>query len=185
MTNKEICTKAVAAYYVANPDVRTFGWVCDPTEEGIAILDTEHGKVCLRRIDKEPGYEVVNKKINGQAEAKKPEVVVNNYAQSIHIGESKFDGGLAGLIGYNLLAIIITVCTFGLAYPWMLCMIQRWETRHTIIDGHRLRFNGTGGQLIGKWIVWLLLTLVTVGIYSLWLPIRIKQWTVKHTSIEA
>ncbi len=184
MTNKEICIKAVSAYYLANPNVETFGWICDPTEDGIAILDTEYGKVYLRRIDKEPGYEIV-KTMDDPEHEKKPEVVVNNYAQSLHIGESKFDGGLAGLIGYNILAIIGTVFTFGLAYPWMLCMLQRWETRHTVIDGHRLRFDGTGGQLIGKWLAWILLSLVTFGIYLLWLPIRIKQWTVKHTSIEA
>lgn len=95
--------------------------------------------------------------------------------------ESRFDGGLLSLICHNILATLGTVLTLGIAYPWMLCMLMRWETRHTIIDGHRLRFDGTGGQLIGKWIVWLLLTIVTIGIYAFWLPIRVKQWTVKHT----
>ena len=64
-------------------------------------------------------------------------------------------------------------------------MLTRWETRHTIIDGHRLRFNGTGGQLIGKWIVWILLCIITLGIYAFWLPIRLKQWQIKHTTMEA
>lgn len=107
------------------------------------------------------------------------------HVQPLHNGESKFDGGLAGLIGYSILAALGTIFTLGIAYPWMLCMLTRWETRHTVINGHRLRFDGTGGQLIGKWIVWLLLSVITLGIYLLWLPIRIKQWTVKHTFIEA
>ena len=115
------------------------------------------------------------------------QTVINNYAYAAptHMAESRFDGGLAGLIGYNILAFLGTLLTFGLAYPWMLCMLTRWETRHTVISGHRLCFNGTGGQLIGKWIVWLFLCIITLGIYALWLPIRIKQWTVKHTFIEA
>ena len=113
------------------------------------------------------------------------QVVIHNYVPSFHQGESRFDGGLAGLIGYNILATLGTLLTFGLAYPWMLCMLTRWETRHTIIDGHRLRFNGTGGQLIGKWIVWILLCIITLGIYTFWLPIRLKQWQVKHTTMEA
>lgn len=112
--------------------------------------------------------------------------MTNVYVQvSPGTAESRFDGGLAGLLGYNLLAIIGTVLTLGIAYPWMMCMLVRWETRHTVINGHRLRFDGTGGQLIGKWLVWLLLIIVTLGIYSLWIPIRIKQWTVKHTRMES
>lgn len=112
-------------------------------------------------------------------------VVYSSTPPSLRIGESKFDGGLAGLVGYNILAILVTVITLGIAYPWMLCMLTRWETRHTVIDGHRLHFNGTGGQLIGKWLLWLFLSIITVGIYLFWLPIRVKQWTIKHTTFEA
>ena len=112
-------------------------------------------------------------------------VTVNNYyTRPLHVEESCFDGGLGGLIGYSILATLGIAFTFGLAYPWMLCMLARWETRHTVINGHRLRFDGTGGQLIGKWIVWMLLTVITLGIYGLWLPIRIRQWKTKHTSME-
>lgn len=100
-------------------------------------------------------------------------------------GESRFDGGLGGLLGYRFLAALGTLFTLGLAFPWMVCMLLRWEYRHTVISGHRLRFDGTGGQLFGKWFVWMLLTIITIGIYAFWLPIRMKQWTVKHTFIEA
>jgi len=110
-------------------------------------------------------------------------VVIHQYPSVPRLGESKFDGGLFGLLGCYLLILVGTVLTLGLAYPWLLCMLKRWEARHTSIDGHRLFFNGTGMQLIGKWIVWLLLSIITLGIYLLWLPIRIKQWTIKHTTI--
>jgi uncharacterized membrane protein YjgN (DUF898 family) len=61
-------------------------------------------------------------------------------------------------------------------------MIYGWETRHTVINGKRLKFDGTGLQLLGSWIKWLLLSIITLGIYALWVPIKIKAWTTKHTS---
>ena len=95
--------------------------------------------------------------------------------------ESKFTGSLLGLIGINLLQALIIGLTFGIAAPWAICMKERWITRHTIIDGRQLVFDGTGGQLFGNYIKWFLLTLITLGIYGFWLDIKMKQWIVKHT----
>ena len=64
-------------------------------------------------------------------------------------------------------------------------MICRWETKHTVINGHRLKFDGTALQLFGNWIKWLLLTIITLGIYGFWVCIKIKKWTTKHTHFEA
>lgn len=96
-------------------------------------------------------------------------------------GCSEFDGGLLQLIGWGIVAILLTVCTLGLGFPWAYCIMISWETKHTIINGRRLVFDGTGLQLIGKWIVWILLTIITFGIYSFWLGIKLKQWQVSHT----
>ena len=96
--------------------------------------------------------------------------------------ESKFDGGLLQLIGWNILGVLITTFTLGICYPWALVMIYGWETRHTVINGKRLKFDGTGLQLLGSWIKWELLSIITLGIYALWVPIKIKAWTTKHTS---
>ncbi|ERL19784.1 hypothetical protein HMPREF1986_02241 [Oribacterium sp. oral taxon 078 str. F0263] len=30
-------------------------------------------------------------------------------------------------------------------------MVCSWETKRTVINGHRLRFNGTAVKLFGKW----------------------------------
>ena len=54
--------------------------------------------------------------------------------------------------------------------------MQNWKTRHTVIDGQRLYFDGTGAQLFGNWIKWFLLTIITLGIYSFWLKIKTEQW---------
>ena len=94
---------------------------------------------------------------------------------------SYFDGGLLQLIGWQLLGILITVLTLGICYPWAICMVYRWEAKHTVINGNRLKFTGTALQLWGNWIKWLLLTIVTIGIYGFWLSIKLKKWKTKHT----
>lgn len=60
-------------------------------------------------------------------------------------------------------------------------MKERWLANHTILDGKRLTFDGTGGQLFGNYIKWFLLTVITLGIYGFWLNINMKKWVVKHT----
>lgn len=95
--------------------------------------------------------------------------------------ESKFTGGLLGYIGVCILQWLLTFITFGLGAPWAVCMKERWIAKHTIIDGRRLVFDGTGAQLFGNYIVWFLLTIITFGIYGFWLNINMKKWVVKHT----
>ena len=56
------------------------------------------------------------------------------------------------------------------------------KTKHTVVDGQRLYFDGTGAQLFGNWIKWFLLTIITFGIYGFWLQIKMKQWIVEHTN---
>ena len=97
--------------------------------------------------------------------------------------ESKFTGGLLGLIGISLLQGLIIAFTLGIAAPWAVCLYQNWLADHTIIDGHQVKFDGTGGQLFGNYIKWLLLSLVTCGIYSLWLSINMQKWITKHTHL--
>lgn len=95
--------------------------------------------------------------------------------------KSYFDGGLLQLIGWQILGALVTTLTLGICYPWAICMIYRWEAKHTVINGRRLKFTGTATQLFGNWIKWLLLTLITFGIYSFWLNIKLMQWKTKHT----
>lgn len=94
---------------------------------------------------------------------------------------SYFDGGLLQLIGWQILGGIVTALTLGICYPWAICMIYRWEAKHTVINGRRLKFTGTAMQLFGNWIKWILLTIITLGIYAFWLNIKLIQWKTKHT----
>lgn len=95
--------------------------------------------------------------------------------------QSYFDGGLLQLIGWRLLGGFITLITLGICAPWAICMVYNWEVKHTVIDGRRLRFEGTAMGLFGHWIKWLLLTIITLGIYGFWVQIKVKQWKTKHT----
>ena len=81
-----------------------------------------------------------------------------------------------------MLGSLITSCTFGICYPWALCMIYGWKINHTVIEGRRLKFNGTAVGLFGNWIKWLLLIVVTFGIYGFWVHIKLEQWKVKNTT---
>jgi len=93
----------------------------------------------------------------------------------------EFDGGVATYWGTLLLASLVTLLTIGIAYPWALCLKQRWIAKHTIIDGRHCRFTGGGANLFGHWIVWWLLSLITIGIYLLWVGPRVRRWIVEHT----
>lgn len=97
--------------------------------------------------------------------------------------ESKFTGGLLGLIGISILQCLLIFITLGIGTPWAVCIKERWIAKHTIIDGHQCRFDGTGGQLFGKYLLWILLTIITLGIYSFWLGIKMKKWVVSHTHL--
>ena len=95
--------------------------------------------------------------------------------------DSYFDGGLLQLIGWKLLGGLVTTITLGICYPWAICMVYNWETKHTVIEGRRLKFTGTAIGLFGNWIKWWILTIITCGIYGFWLNIKLKKWITKHT----
>ncbi len=95
--------------------------------------------------------------------------------------DSYFDGGLLELLLYRLLGGLITVLTLGLALPWAYCLIYRWEASHTVIEGRRLRFDGTAVGLFGHWIKWWFFTIITLGIYGFWVQIKLRKWKTKHT----
>ncbi len=95
--------------------------------------------------------------------------------------ESYFDGSLFQLIGWKILGGLVVLFTFGLGYPFALCMVYDWEIKHTVIEGKRLYFDGDGISLFANWIKWLFLILITFGIYGFFVSIAIKKWKVKHT----
>ncbi len=97
---------------------------------------------------------------------------------------SYFDGGTLGLIGNRLLAGLLTTITLGIAFPWAMCMLERWKAKHTVINGRRLKFTGSGMGLLGKYLLGMLLTLITFGIYGIWFGLSLEKWRVKHLKYE-
>lgn len=94
---------------------------------------------------------------------------------------SYFDGGLLSLIGWSILGFLVTTLTFGICYPWALCMVYGWRINHTVIEGRRLVFRGSAVSLFGNWIKWLFLCIITFGIYIFWIGIALEKWKVKNT----
>lgn len=98
--------------------------------------------------------------------------------------DSYFDGGLLELIGWKLLSFLITVITFGIAAPWGACMIYSYQINHTVYNGKRLKFEGTGGDLFVNIFKWVLLSIITFGIYILFIPINKTKWVISNIHFE-
>lgn len=94
---------------------------------------------------------------------------------------SYFDGSVGGYLGWSVLGWLISIVTYGIAYPWAFCMIQRYYINHSIVEGKRLHFDGTGGEMFRNWVKWVFLCIVTLGIYGFWLPVELEKWKLKHT----
>lgn len=98
--------------------------------------------------------------------------------------DSYFDGGLIELIGWKLLSFLITIVTLGIGAPWGACMIYSYQINHTVYNGKRLKFEGTGGDLFVNIFKWVLLSIITLGIYTLFIPVRKTKWVISHIHFE-
>lgn len=97
---------------------------------------------------------------------------------------SEFDGGVLELIGINIVAFLISALTLGIATPWAVTLKHSWIKKHTIINGRRLKFTGTGGSLFFNYIKWWFLTVITLGIYGFWLEIKMEEWKAENTTFD-
>lgn len=97
---------------------------------------------------------------------------------------STFDGGFWQLFGKSFVAGLLCAVTFGIATPWAICILLRWEFKHTIYNKKRLEFVGKGGDLFVKWLIWGFLTIITFGIYGIWVYVKIKQWLISNATIQ-
>jgi uncharacterized membrane protein YjgN (DUF898 family) len=93
-----------------------------------------------------------------------------------------FDGGAATYVGTALLAVLVTVLTLGICYPFAVVLRQRWRAKHSMIDGRRLEFTGSAAGIFGRWLWWLFLIVVTLGIYSFWVVPRMEKWKWEKTT---
>jgi len=111
------------------------------------------------------------------------EVEIKKEIKSVRT-DSYFDGKLLDLFGWTFLKNIITIITFGIAYPWGECILLDYELSHTVINGKRLKFNGKGGSLFVEYFKWVFFTIITFGIYSFWIPVKKTKWILSNISFE-
>lgn len=94
---------------------------------------------------------------------------------------STFDGKGLEFIGYSLLTSLIIGVSCGIATPWAICILQKWDTKHQVINGRRLEFDGQGGQFFGQYLLICLLSVITCGIYSAWGTVKLNKFIIEHT----
>ncbi|CUS16257.1 DUF6693 family protein [Lactobacillus delbrueckii] len=127
-------------------------------------------------------YQTYRAKHEAEEKAEKEEIAK---AQNCQAGPvSYFDGTGASLFGTYLLYALLTIITCGFAAPWLNCAIQRWRTKHMVVDGKRVTFNGTGASLLGHWILWEFLTVITCGLFAFFIPVGLQKWNMNHTYYE-
>ncbi len=98
--------------------------------------------------------------------------------------DSYFDGGVLELIGWKILAFLVTFITLGIAAPWAKCMLYSYQIGHTVYNGKRLRFEGTGGSLFVNTFKWIFFTIITLGIYAFVIPVKKTKWVISNIHFE-
>ena len=98
--------------------------------------------------------------------------------------DSYFDGKVLEWLGYRILAFIITAVTLGIAHAWAEKLLIAYTIDHTVYNGKRLKFEGTGASLFVQKFKWIFLTIITLGIYGFWVPIKKEQWIVSNIHFE-
>lgn len=128
--------------------------------------------------------------VNNNKKEKEESKPLNNINENNNINnqpvfnenDSRFEGTGGQLFVKQLLLVLVTIITCGIATPFILVKIKVWEKENTVINGNRLFFNGTGGQLWGLWIKWWFLSIITCGIYTYFAYVDYLKWETKHTT---
>ncbi len=184
-------------YYKTIEDI---AWTTEQFEErsrvillGYALFDKmtayKDAKKRVNNLYKVRDYKSLNElyaKYQPQVEEYKNNIIKTEGPKAFALeydGKGTFDGYLIQKIGLSILCGLVNVVTLFIAYPATICWKQKWLCKHTIYDGKRLSFDGTGMQLFGKWLVWLLLSVVTFGIFLIFLPNKVEAWKAKHTHV--
>ena len=98
------------------------------------------------------------------------------------VGGVGAEGTEMGVMQFALIAVGAFLVLLGLAAAEI--RFIKWDTKHTVISGNSIKFNGNAFQLLGNCIKWTFLTIITVGIFALWLPIKVRKWKVKHMELQ-
>lgn len=95
-----------------------------------------------------------------------------------------FDGKMIQWLGWTLLGFLVTIVSIGFLYPLAMVWLAKWEAKHTVINGYRMRLEANPWSLVGRWILWELLSFITLFIFALWIPTKLAKWKVKRMHLE-
>lgn len=134
-------------------------------------MEKKEVKEELTKVEKNNNFEEVNYQ---EVEVGKKQVRTDSY----------FDGGLLELIGWRILSFLIKAVTLGIGAPWADCMLYSYQFKHTVYNGKRLKFEGTGGDLFVNRFIWIFLTIITLGIYGFFVPVKKTKWVISNLHFE-
>jgi uncharacterized membrane protein YjgN (DUF898 family)/tetratricopeptide (TPR) repeat protein len=100
-------------------------------------------------------------------------------------GNCNFTGtGGQYFVAVLLHLFIFSSLTFGLYSPWAWVRIFRLKASHTVMNGKRVTFGGTGAQLFRIIILNMILMLITLGLYTPWAMCRYFRWRAVNTHVD-
>jgi uncharacterized membrane protein YjgN (DUF898 family) len=82
-----------------------------------------------------------------------------------------------------LLALPLTVCSFGIGWAWWRALTHRYCWAHTTIGGSRFRCTATGAKLLGLWVGNFLVIVFTLGLGMSWAMLRTLRFWTKHIQL--
>lgn len=91
-----------------------------------------------------------------------------------------FDGNVLEFILLRLAMIFLSAITLGIATPWCIVEYLKWQYSHTVLNGKRLKFKGTGFDLFLKAILWIFLLIITFGLYIFFITVSYKKWEIEN-----
>ena len=107
------------------------------------------------------------------------------YTEGQTFDMSFYDATVGERLGVLLVSRLLVGLTCGIYLPWAKAKILKFDMEHTVINGERLGFKGTGAGYWGENTLVSLLCGITCGIYLPWGVCQINRWTYKNTFIQS
>lgn len=98
--------------------------------------------------------------------------------------QGSFDGNSFQYLGYGLLQGLLVMLTCGIAAPWTITMIEKWQMKHSVVANDRMRYDGTGLGLLGQYLIFAILSAITCGIYLPWGIVRLDKYLFSHVHVD-
>ena len=97
--------------------------------------------------------------------------------------DSFYDGPAGEYLGQGLVASLLIVLSCGISQPWQRVRLIKFDLEHSVVNGDRMIFEGTGAQNWDENSINSILTVVTCGIYASWGIARMNRWVYRHTFV--